>query len=160
MTKRENILVIVGGLALVVGAAYYGMKGISPISLPVVQQAMNAQKAQAISAQLTKTVQEKDLTPVEAVILQAAAKAWTNDPFYRWDKSVAGASQPGTAPTFVFSGFLEMGERRLAIINGMEYQVGEDVAEGGYVVSSIGPKDVTLTHKSDGVATKVPYSGE
>ena len=39
---------------------------------------------------------------------------------------------------------MKMGDSRLAIINGMEYEVGEKIEPGGYLIRTITPKQIVL----------------
>jgi hypothetical protein len=44
----------------------------------------------------------------------------------------------------MYTGFLRMGDKRLAIINGMEYEVGEILEPGGFTIRSISPSRVVI----------------
>ncbi|MBU0986869.1 MAG: hypothetical protein KKH68_06405, partial [Proteobacteria bacterium] len=46
--------------------------------------------------------------------------------------------------SFTYSGYMETGNQRLAIINGMEYTVGEELEPGGYTVNSISANQVVI----------------
>ena len=48
-------------------------------------------------------------------------------------------------PNLVYSGFLEVGSKRLAIINGMEYEAGDKLDPGGFTIKSILPTRVMIT---------------
>jgi len=48
---------------------------------------------------------------------------------------------------FTYSGYLEIGDRRLAIINGIEYETGDELAMGGYIVRGIYPNRVVIEVK-------------
>ena len=43
-----------------------------------------------------------------------------------------------------YTGYVEMGNVRLAIINGNEYETGDRLEQGGYIVKSISPTRVML----------------
>jgi hypothetical protein len=47
-------------------------------------------------------------------------------------------------PVLSYSGFLQMGAKRMAIINGMEYEEGEMLPVSGYFIRSITPKSVVI----------------
>jgi hypothetical protein len=44
----------------------------------------------------------------------------------------------------IYSGFLQMGQKRLAIINGMEYETGDRLEPGGFLLKSISPTRVVI----------------
>ena len=48
-------------------------------------------------------------------------------------------------PNLAYSGFLEIGSKRLAIINGMEYEAGDRVNPGAFSVKTILPGKVIMT---------------
>jgi hypothetical protein len=43
-----------------------------------------------------------------------------------------------------YTGFLRMGDKRFAIINGVEYASGDRLDQGEYMVSSITPSQVVI----------------
>ncbi len=45
----------------------------------------------------------------------------------------------------VYSGFLNMGTRNLAIINGIEYEKGEKLPDGAHIVEEIHPNRVVMS---------------
>jgi hypothetical protein len=74
------------------------------------------------------------------------------------------AQAKGTAEArsndFVYSGYLEVNQRRLAVINGMEYVVGEQLESGGYIVKSIDPEKVILEDVSKGGRLTLPFTAQ
>ncbi|MDD5712014.1 MAG: hypothetical protein PHY31_04555 [Smithellaceae bacterium] len=93
---------------------------------------------------------------VQAYMVNRAESDWARNPFretkgYReWMTAKTPAS--GTTglvgalsgPTFTYSGYLERGDRKIAIINGNEYRSGEALVEKGYVLKSITPGRVVI----------------
>lgn len=49
------------------------------------------------------------------------------------------------AGEYTFSGFLEMGDEKIAIINGLDYRIGDFI--GDFFIKNISPKSVTLAQK-------------
>jgi hypothetical protein len=111
-------------------------------------------------AGLEKTVTEvKDLVDkskpdaLESFILVRASSPLPRDPFHR-------TTSPGEVPSvkdnsaevFVYSGYLEMGNERFAIINGMEYRLGEELETAGYYVAAIERHRVTIERRVPGQA--------
>jgi hypothetical protein len=90
------------------------------------------------------------------VILAAGYAAYNfladkRDPFLKPGPSVKFGPESGQAGvsaeelSFTYSGYLEMADKKLAIINGIEYKAGEMIVNGGgYIVSSIFPTRVAL----------------
>jgi hypothetical protein len=44
----------------------------------------------------------------------------------------------------VYNGFIELGSKRLAIINGQEYEAGDKLNPGGFTIKSILPTRVVI----------------
>lgn len=81
-------------------------------------------------------------------ILERAASPCNNDPFLA-EKSMLEAVEkkeavPRPDPLFSYSGFVRIGNKMLAIINGLEYERGDVVEPGGYRVSRITAEQVEL----------------
>jgi hypothetical protein len=68
---------------------------------------------------------------------------WPRDPFLNEDLASA-ASVESKKTKFNYTGFIMLGSKRLAVINGIEYQVGESLTTDGFVVRVINPNDVVL----------------
>ena len=58
------------------------------------------------------------------------------------DEVKKGATAQGLG--IVYSGFLNMGSQNLAIINGIEYEKGEKLPDGGHIVEEIYPNRVVF----------------
>jgi hypothetical protein len=57
-----------------------------------------------------------------------------------------------TRTGFIYTGYLELGKTKLAVINGLEYSVGESLDPNGLYVKSISPHHVVIG-KVDGLET-------
>ena len=85
-----------------------------------------------------------------------AESDWLRDPFMPQKmyhalsaplKPVAGVVK---AIVFNYTGYVEAGKNKMAIINGYEYRPGEALLEEGYVLKSISSKKVSILNKADG----------
>ena len=57
---------------------------------------------------------------------------------------------------FTYSGFLSMGDRSLAIINGLEYAIGDWIDEGEYILDQFGTTEAVLKNKKSNKTVVVP----
>ena len=128
MTHREKIIV---GLA-VLSLGYGAIELLLPRAKP---------------APLTQTQGAEGLT---AFISKVAA--WSQNPFVAIPKAQTPEERADLQkkpdrplPNLVYSGFIELGSKRLAIINGMEYEAGDKLDPGGFTIKSILPTRVMLT---------------
>jgi len=158
MTRREKIILAVTGLVAAAGLSTLLMGGGGPSPGPVTvaggKQAVEAARTQA--AALIKSVQDTAVTRREATILAALERSWPETVFY--DKPVGqGPAKPQTQTLPRYTGYVELGGGRLAIIDGYEYQVGDELEGGGYKVVEIKPDQVTLENLADHNRIKLDY---
>jgi hypothetical protein len=100
-----------------------------------------------------KITNKNDLTSEDYIISKVSAE-WTQSPFQEPDLTVKIASDsdletgPMEEPTprteFLYSGYLKMGDRSLAIINGKEYEIDERLDPTGCFVRNIFPTWVEI----------------
>jgi hypothetical protein len=149
MTKREKI--IVGIMVLTVGY------GAIELLLPRAKTGPTApapQTTESLSVFISKVADAAKGAASEssALIIQKAEAGWKQDPFMVVRKtpppSAEARASKETAraiPNLAYSGFLEIGPKRLAIINGMEYEAGDRVNPGAFSIKTILPNKVIMT---------------
>ncbi len=84
----------------------------------------------------------------QAYILEKAQADWKQDPFVQLQPEKV-EEDTGPAPVLDarvrYTGFLQMGDTRLAIISGMEYEPGDRLEPGGFIIRSIFPNRVVVS---------------
>lgn len=158
MTRREKIILAVTGLVAVVGlgSVFLGGNPAGPPGAPV--PAQNPQQAQIMENAMGLV---KQATPgkVESALLAAIDKPWRAGVFYDKPLETRGAAaRPATLPRF--TGYVELGSGRLAVIDGYEYQAGDALEGGGYKVVSVTPDKVLLESLANGQKLELPYDGQ
>ncbi len=145
MSKREKILVGLMLLAVVYGLYIW--------FLPSPQQTAakkddNEQKR--LSAFIIK-VAEQTATGISknmAYVLQKAEAKWERDPLIRIEPKTVekeeDRQQPVLSSKMTYTGYLRMGDKRLAIINGTEYEAGDRLEPSGFIIRSISPSRVVI----------------
>jgi hypothetical protein len=146
MTNREKVIVGLAALALCYGAIELLLPRakVAPISQP--------QSLEGLNAFITKVADATRVGMAEAgaIVIQKAEAAWKQDPFLEIQK--AKATEPrdtrpketARLPNLVYNGFMELGSKRLAIINGQEYETGDKLNPGGFTIKSILPTRVVI----------------
>ena len=151
MSKREKIILVVVFFAVMYGA--YQIFLSSPIKTTSVDTEEETKLAKKLVKDLTGHLNKINTSGPENYIISKAEAKWVKDPFYKKKfpviKKVKKEVPKDTLSTlqrsrFTYSGYIEMGEKRLAIINGMEYQTGEELKTGGWIVLSIYPTRVVI----------------
>jgi hypothetical protein len=168
MTTREKIIVGVMCLTIVYGA-YELLSGGSRKPAPsAVPAAVNpTDDLRTLVADLSKNLIENPSDRPVAYLAGKAEDPWGKDPFIdstaplkKQLPQAASAQEEAVASapalSFAFSGFLQMGATRMAIINGLEYAVGESLGTSGYVVRGITPKQVVIGKLNSSETIVVP----
>ena len=149
MQKRETILLGVMALTLAVAAVVY----FSGPGKPGPAAAPGASKA--LLDEVAKTVEQAKLNNEQAYRIALLVDNATGDPFYGGgggisqedDRGLGGGA--GGEDQLLYSGYIKIGQKLLAVINGVEYAVGDELAEGGYKVQAI-DKNFVLLERTDG----------
>ncbi|MCB2146192.1 MAG: hypothetical protein KQI81_06925 [Deltaproteobacteria bacterium] len=99
-------------------------------------------------------LKEDTSLPRDLFTIRSAERRWEKDPFLKNDtllsdspmheKPVHATVNADAESNWVYTGFIEVGAQRLAIINGMEYTSGDAIAGRGYYVRSIHPHQVEI----------------
>jgi hypothetical protein len=149
MTNREKI--IVGIMLLTVG---YGAIELLLPRAKTDTPAPAAQSTEGLNTFISKVAEAAKgaTSETSALVIQKAEAAWGQDPFMVIRKAAplpaekAASKEPlRPVPNMAYSGFLEIGAKRLAIINGMEYEAGDRVTPGAFSVKTILPNKVIMT---------------
>jgi hypothetical protein len=157
MTTREKIIVGIMILTVIYGAYSLLFSGAAQVTTPVAQKESVAD-LQKFVINVAKKLQQTAPSVTQLHGIEQAGRNWQKDPFL---ESVAPLTAelkrsvpveaPKKAPKLVekkpdlhYSGYLQMGAKRMAIINGMEYEEGEMLPAAGYFIRSISPKSVVV----------------
>jgi len=137
-------------MVLVVIYGIYNLFLTAPSKTGKVNQEKNSQDIHTFVTDIAKRLKD-DSAVKQAYILTQARNEWGKDPFLSL-KPQAQADIPAPIvealkipeEKFSYTGYLKMGDRKLAIINGAEYELGDELGRGGPVIKSIDPKQVII----------------
>jgi hypothetical protein len=150
LKKREIIILGVMGVVVLIGAVSFLLpRGKTKSALKTAAPTEDVQTfINDITASLGQAVtKDKD------VILIAAQRDWTPDPFLdtvpykQWTILNAPALIGKTVDKkidFVYTGYLEEGNKKIAIVNGIEYKEGEMLEIKGYILKNASPRSVVI----------------
>ncbi len=152
MTRREKIIVsIMAATVLLGGYLYWG-----PVTTGGRQgvEEKSVDQAFEFARNVIQKLKEDDALTMDLFTIRSAERKWEKDPFLKNDTMLSDTQQrevtdnaTGTADTqmnLVYTGFLEVGTQRLAIINGIEYASGEAIDGQGHYVRRIHPHQVEI----------------
>jgi hypothetical protein len=154
--KRELIFISLAVVGLVYGAVDYFMR--SKIkSIPTGKDGVLAEATfSLISEELNAGASSKqEANAME--ILNTVSAAWPENVFVTIASIEDGKELDEGAPeleeaAMVYSGYMNMGEKLFAVINGIEYRVGDMVE--GFLVKEIDPMEIIM--EKNGRPTHVP----
>ena len=149
MSLREKILVGLMIVAVVIGALSLMGDGTEPKGSGGL-----GRDRQPLTRMLTRlTAQFDQGTSLESsrYTLAMAQSPWEKTLFLDDDGMLAAVGrQPGTEAvlpanlSLVYSGYIETPRRRVAIINGIEYVVGDRLDQSSYTLRQITPQEVLI----------------
>ena len=145
MSKREKIILVFVFIAVMYGG--YQIFLSSPIKTTSVDTEEETKLAKKLVKDLTGHLNKINTSGPENYIISKAETKWVKDPFYKKKfpvKKTEDISSARQGISFTYSGYIEMEEKKIAIINGMEYQTGEELKTGGWIVLSIYPTRVVI----------------
>jgi hypothetical protein len=154
MTKREKIIVGIMCLTVLYGAYDLFVYRKKPRPTATQPPANPIAELKSFVTEVTqKLINEKVSSEYSYMISQAGAN-WTKDPFIasveplKKQQTIETAPQKEIVPPirsgFIYTGYLKLGPTRLAVINGLEYSVGESLDANGLYVKSISPHHVVI----------------
>ena len=153
MTNREKI--IVGLMLIVVVYGVYTLFFSSPSETKISSQ----QDLETLNTFVAKIADKakSGLSKKQSYVLQKAKTKWKQDPLIQMREAPKVEEEetimPATKSKIVYTGFLQMGNKRLAIISGMEYEAGDKLEPGGFIVRNINPNHVVLGTSNTGKQT-------
>ena len=165
MTTREKIIVGIMCLAIVIGALDLIFRGRTrPRPLPTASGS-SAGDLKSFVAEITGKLANEEVSMDYRHMIRQAGADWNKDPFIQSTTplkkrlppvgSTPKKSTRSTKPRYIYSGFMQLGETKLAIINGIEYAVGEKLLNKAYYVKTISQNMVVLAKVKGGETTRI-----
>jgi len=154
MTTREKIIVFIMCVTIVIGAYELIFSGRTrPVTAPTAAGASSGDLKSFVAEITGKLDNEKVSMDYQHMIRQAGAD-WNKDPFIQSSTplkkrlSTVGSApkkaRKTAAPRYTYSGFMQLGDTKLAIINGLEYAVGEKLPNKTHYVKTISTNRVVI----------------
>lgn len=153
MTTREKIIVGVMCLTIVYGIyEVVGNKGAR--SKPTINNTNPAEELKKFATSVTQKLVSEKVSEEYRYLIGQAGDDWNKDPFIHSTAPLTKqAALPSSSqnragglplPQFIYTGYLQVGDTKMAVINGMEYAVGESLKTKGLYVKSIAPLKVVI----------------
>jgi hypothetical protein len=148
MMKRERIIVIAMIIVAVYGAYTFLSKPDNTTLVEGSKKRLADLKEFVVEA--ATSLSNEYISATDQYIIEQAGKRWPQNPFLQTGALLT--SEPFEAHAEVtiesvklsYTGFLQTPDKLLAIINGSEYERGEQLNEAGYYIKKISPRNVVI----------------
>ena len=164
MSKREKIILVLMALTVVYGFYALFIEGPptgarSSVATGTESKLDTFNKFIASVAAMTKG----GLSDIDSYIIEHIPAKWTKDPLlntksdFKFDQAaevLAAASSEKLG--LKYSGYMQMGSKSIAIINGMEYEAGEMLPQTDYRVGRILPNRVVILMRGGKQRVSIP----
>ena len=165
MKTREKIIVGIMCIALLFGVyVVFFSSGSGKGSGKSLGTAAPGESIEEVLKKVTATVGEVTVSDTDRFVIASAEAGWEADPFLdkrsSQEQAPLGADdkdKPQIKIDVKYTGFIEMGPRKLAIINGQEYEAGEELPPGGIILKKVEPEQVIVetTAEKRSIAVKI-----
>ena len=157
MSNREKMIVGIMLLTVVYGIYALFFEGKGESSMTTTASVSATKQLENLNAFITKVAEasKAGLSKEDKYIISRAESAWKQDPLTtveltdrpedeikRQEQKVVDTKGPQLDVSY--TGFMQMGDKKLAIIDGFEYAVGDELEQGGFIVRSITPRQVVI----------------
>lgn len=159
MGKREKIIVVVMILAVLYGvyAIFFESSVRKAEVTPGASHAQEMAQVDTLATSAGVALKDSKTLITDAYIIDELQKMWDNDPFFT---GPGPEKQREEVAPFLYTGFIEHEEARLAIINGIDYRVGDELEIPGFTVLSILPSQVVIEDKEGKRQITIPFTEE
>lgn len=164
MAKREKVILVIVFFVAVYGI-YEGFLS-SPSKTSPVDNGAEPKALNNLIAEVIQGVARENLSETETYIITKAETEWSSDPFLeitepeKRPKAPKRAGSSTQKANFTYTGYLELGDTKITIINGREYETGEELELGGYFIERIEPSKVVIRGKGKKETIIVPIVEE
>jgi hypothetical protein len=158
MLKREKIVVFAALVAVIYAA--YSLFMASPSKQTNIDTNKKKTEITQFIANLSEGLDKDALQKTDIYIIARAEAEWEKDPFLKTELAKESKMPKQQEVSFSYSGYIKMGDKKLAIINGVEYETGEELKLAGYIVERIEPLKVVIRGKEKQTIIIVPIKEE
>ncbi|HOW56739.1 MAG TPA: hypothetical protein PKZ12_01960 [Smithellaceae bacterium] len=162
-SKRQIMILLVAVIAVLFGVYEIFFGGQSGKSSSKAQS--NPVEINTLVSGISGNLLKNTPIGIDAYLIGRAEEKWEADPFLQRalyaelmakENEGSGAAEEKSAVKIVYSGYIDAGKTKMAIINGVEYRAGEKLEIEGYVLKRITPSRILVLNKNTGSETEIP----
>lgn len=154
MSKREKIILIIMALTVIYGFYALFLENPTPRKNELTASGSTLDEFNKFITKVA-ALTKGGLSTEDSYIIERIPVKWTKDPLLNTRQSFdfkPDEEKEDITPEKLgisYSGFIKMGKKSLAIINGLEYEAGEELPDSGHIVDQIYSNKVIIV-TSDG----------
>lgn len=151
LPKRANFFFFILSVGVLYGTFYLFIEPYLKSSS--IYSAKQSDELVAFTADISTRLYKKSTALKNAYIIESAELRWLSDPFYSvfeyGDFYMSDAAVPEEID-FVYTGYMDVSGVSFAIINNVEYKIGDTLEDGGgmYSLQDINPSKVSIRNKA------------
>ena len=156
LTTRQIIILGVAVIAVLYGG--YDFFFAKSKKAAVVDTGKRIEELNTFMAEMTVALGKDTPSPVDAHMIRRAEAGWARDPFYnrKTEKTWAGGAITQPKSPFSYTGYVDAGKKKIAVINGNGYGAGDALDVDGYVLKAIDPARVTIYNRETRRTIDIP----
>jgi hypothetical protein len=164
LTTRQIIILGVAVIAVLYGG--YDFFFTKSKKAAVIDTGKKIEELNTFITEMTVALGKDTPSPVDAHIVRRAEAGWTRDPFYNrktekaWavakEQTQAGGTAAAPKGPFSYTGYVDAGKKKIAVINGHEYGAGDALDVEGYILRAINPARVTIYNRETRRTIDIP----
>jgi len=161
LKKREIIILAVAAVFVLYAGYEYLIAG--PASKKVkISASADSVKVDTFTSGIIKDLGKDNIGDLDAYVIRRMETDWGKNPFWKKDLYKAWVNREGVAKgsgvlaKIIYSGYVDSGKNKMAVINGFEYRIGEQLEIEGYVLKQITPSSVLIFNKNTGNKEEIP----
>ncbi|MCE5211287.1 MAG: hypothetical protein LLG40_07020 [Deltaproteobacteria bacterium] len=157
LQKREIIILAIAALFVLYAGYVYLIGDRHPVKKA--KTGTESVKVETFVGGLADDLSKNKISDFDKYIIKRAEADWSKSPFLKRDLYRAWQSKDGDVGIslkMIYSGYVDSGKNKMAVINGIEYRIGEELKEEGYVLKHITPFKVIIFDKRTGSNFEIP----
>jgi len=160
LKKREIIILVIAALFVFYAGYEYLIAGPANKKIITNTGSDSVDINNSITG-ITKDLSKDKITDFDAYVVKRMEADWGRNPFWKKDMYKAwvnkeGLAKGGILAKIIYSGYVDSGKIILAVINGFEYRIEEQLEIEGYVLKQIMPSKVIIFNKNTGNKEEIP----
>ena len=158
LKKREIIILVIAALFILYAGYEYLIAGPASKKVKTSTESVNINTS---STGITKDLGKDKITDFDAYVIRRMEADWGKNPFWKKDLykewgNREGVAKSGVLAKIIYSGYVDSGKNKMAVINGFEYRIGDELEIEGYVLKQITPSKILIVNKYTESKEEIP----